>query len=77
VPEFTPPLNITEIEVEEGIAIIDQALTDVTNGLVTGRDVGAALNVIGCPEVKCFCEIAFVKKPVKSFQNNGLVLFFL
>jgi 4-aminobutyrate aminotransferase len=39
VLEFTPPLTITESEVAEGIAIIDQALTDVGKGLVSDADV--------------------------------------
>jgi 4-aminobutyrate aminotransferase len=39
VLEFTPPLTLKEDEVQEGIAIIDQAITDVTNGLVSDRDV--------------------------------------
>ena len=39
VLEFTPPLTITESEVAEGLAIIDQALTDVGKGLVSDADV--------------------------------------
>jgi 4-aminobutyrate aminotransferase len=39
VLEFTPPLTITESEVAEGVAIVDQALTDVSNGLVSDADV--------------------------------------
>ena len=39
VLEFTPPLTITESEVAEGLAIIDEALTDVGNGLVSDADV--------------------------------------
>jgi 4-aminobutyrate aminotransferase len=39
VLEFTPPLTITESEVEEGLAIIDQALCDVDKGLVSDADV--------------------------------------
>jgi 4-aminobutyrate aminotransferase len=39
VLEFTPPLTLTAPEVEEGVAIIDQAMTDVGNGLVSDADV--------------------------------------
>jgi 4-aminobutyrate aminotransferase len=39
VLEFTPPLTLSETEAEEGVAIIDQAMTDVNNGLVTDADV--------------------------------------
>jgi 4-aminobutyrate aminotransferase len=39
VLELTPPLTLTEAEVDEGVAIIDQALTDVGNGLVSDADV--------------------------------------
>jgi 4-aminobutyrate aminotransferase len=39
VLEFTPPLTITESEVAEGLAIIDEALTDVGKGLVSDADV--------------------------------------
>jgi 4-aminobutyrate aminotransferase len=39
VLEFTPPLTLSDAEAEEGIAIIDQAMTDVNNGLVTDADV--------------------------------------
>jgi 4-aminobutyrate aminotransferase len=39
VLELTPPLTMTEAEVDEGAAIIDQALTDVGNGLVSDTDV--------------------------------------
>jgi len=39
VLEFTPPLTLSEAEVEEGVAIIDQALTDVGNGVVSDADV--------------------------------------
>jgi 4-aminobutyrate aminotransferase len=39
VLEFTPPLTLTEAEADEGVAIIDQALTDVGNGLVSDADV--------------------------------------
>jgi 4-aminobutyrate aminotransferase len=39
VLELTPPLTLTEAEVDEGAAIIDQAMTDVGNGLVSDADV--------------------------------------
>ncbi len=39
VLELTPPLTLTDAEAEEGAAIIDQALTDVANGLVTDQEV--------------------------------------
>jgi 4-aminobutyrate aminotransferase len=39
VLELTPPLTLSEAEAREGIAIIDQALTDVTRGLVSDADV--------------------------------------
>jgi len=39
VLEFTPPLTLSAAEAEEGIAIIDQALTDVGHGLVSDADV--------------------------------------
>jgi 4-aminobutyrate aminotransferase len=39
VLELTPPLTLSPSEVEEGVALIDQALTDVTRGLVSDRDV--------------------------------------
>ncbi|MFI4890026.1 MAG: aspartate aminotransferase family protein [Steroidobacterales bacterium] len=39
VLEFTPPLTLSEAEVEEGVAIVDQAMTDVTRGLVSDADV--------------------------------------
>ena len=39
VLEFTPPLTLSEAEVEEGIAIVDQAMTDVASGLVSDADV--------------------------------------
>jgi 4-aminobutyrate aminotransferase len=39
VLEFTPPLTLSETEVDEGIAIVDQAMTDVSNGLVSDADV--------------------------------------
>ena len=39
VLEFTPPLTITPAEVDEGAAIVDQALTDVGKGLVSDADV--------------------------------------
>jgi len=33
------PLTLTEAELEQGVAIIDQALTDVGRGLVSDADV--------------------------------------
>jgi 4-aminobutyrate aminotransferase len=39
VLEFTPPLTLSEAEAEEGVALVDQALTDVTQGLVSDADV--------------------------------------
>jgi 4-aminobutyrate aminotransferase len=39
VLEFTPPLTLSEPEVEEGLAIIDQAMLDVGNGRVADADV--------------------------------------
>ncbi len=39
VLELTPPLTLTEAEAEEGAAIIDRALTDVSAGAVSDADV--------------------------------------
>ncbi len=39
VLELTPPLTLTEAEVEEGVAIIDRAMTDVGQGAVTDAEV--------------------------------------
>jgi 4-aminobutyrate aminotransferase len=39
VLELTPPLTLNEAEADEGVAIVDQALTDVENGLVSDADV--------------------------------------
>src|SRR5579863_5025878 len=39
VLELTPPLTLTDAEAEQGIAIIDQALTDVGRGLIADADV--------------------------------------
>jgi len=39
VLEFTPPLTLTEAEADEGVAIVDQAINDVVNGLVADADV--------------------------------------
>ena len=39
VLELTPPLTLSEAEAEEGIDIIDRAMTDVRNGLVSDADV--------------------------------------
>ena len=39
VLEFTPPLTLSEAEVDEGVAIIDRAMSDVSSGLVSDSDV--------------------------------------
>jgi 4-aminobutyrate aminotransferase len=39
VLELTPPLTLSEAEAEEGIDIIDRAMSDVTRGLVSDADV--------------------------------------
>lgn len=39
VLEFTPPLTLSEAEADAGVAIVDQALTDVGAGLVADADV--------------------------------------
>ena len=39
VLELTPPLTLSEAEADEGVAIVDQAMTDVENGLVSDADV--------------------------------------
>jgi 4-aminobutyrate aminotransferase len=39
VLELTPPLTLTEAEADEGVAIIDRALSDVSRGLVADEDV--------------------------------------
>jgi 4-aminobutyrate aminotransferase len=39
VLEFTPPLTLSESEVAEVLAIIDQALTDASKGLVSDAEV--------------------------------------
>jgi 4-aminobutyrate aminotransferase len=39
VLEITPPLIMTEAEVDEGVAILDQALADVAAGLVSDEHV--------------------------------------
>jgi 4-aminobutyrate aminotransferase len=39
VLELTPPLTLTEAEVDEGVAIIDAAMSDVCKGLVSDADV--------------------------------------
>ena len=41
VLEFTPPLIISEEEIDEGLAILDQALEDVAAGKVSDEDVAA------------------------------------
>jgi 4-aminobutyrate aminotransferase len=40
VLELTPPLTLAEAEAEEGVAIIDRAMTDVTRGAVADEAVG-------------------------------------
>ncbi|MDE0388130.1 MAG: aspartate aminotransferase family protein [Rhodospirillales bacterium] len=44
VLEITPPLNVSEAECDEGLAIIDQALTDVAEGRVSDEAVQAYMN---------------------------------
>jgi 4-aminobutyrate aminotransferase len=39
VLELTPPLTLTQREADEGIAIIDQAMSDVARGMVSDQDV--------------------------------------
>jgi 4-aminobutyrate aminotransferase len=39
VLELTPPLTLTDAEAEQGIAIIDQALSDVGRGMIADADV--------------------------------------
>jgi 4-aminobutyrate aminotransferase len=39
VLEFTPPLTLSEFEIDEGVAIVDQAMTDVSNGIVSDAEV--------------------------------------
>jgi 4-aminobutyrate aminotransferase len=39
VLELTPPLTLSESEAEEGIAILDQAMSDVGRGLVSDQDI--------------------------------------
>lgn len=41
VLEFMPPLTLTEDEVTEGAAIVDQAIADVTAGKVSDADVAS------------------------------------
>ena len=44
VLEITPPLNLSDAECEEGLTIIDQALTDVAEGRVSDEAVQAYMN---------------------------------
>ena len=44
VLEITPPLNLSDAECEEGLAIVDQALTDVAEGRVSDEAVQAYMN---------------------------------
>jgi len=39
VLELTPPLTLSKAEAQEGVAIIDQAMTDVSHGLVSDADI--------------------------------------
>jgi len=39
VLEFTPPLTLGVSEVAEALGIIDEAITDVSNGRVSDADV--------------------------------------
>jgi 4-aminobutyrate aminotransferase len=39
VLELTPPLTLTEAEAEEGVAIIERAMTDVAHGMVSDAAV--------------------------------------
>lgn len=41
VLEFMPPLTLTEDEVTEGVAIVDQAMADVSAGKVSDADVAS------------------------------------
>jgi len=40
VLEITPPLTITAAEVDRGMEILEQALTDVERGLVPDERIG-------------------------------------
>ena len=44
VLEITPPLTVSEAEVEEGLDIIDRALGDVATGVVSDENVQAFMN---------------------------------
>ena len=44
VLEITPPLTVSEAEVEEGLDIIDRALSDVAKGAVSDESVQAFMN---------------------------------
>ena len=44
VLEITPPLNLSDAECDEGLAIIDQALIDVAEGRVSDEAVQAYMN---------------------------------
>jgi 4-aminobutyrate aminotransferase len=39
VLEFTPPLTLSAAEIDEGVSIIDQAMTDVERGAVSDAAV--------------------------------------
>ena len=44
VLEITPPLNVSEAEIEEGLDIIDRALGDAASGVVADDSVQAFMN---------------------------------
>ena len=44
VLEITPPLTVSEAEIEEGLDIIDRTLTDVAKGVVSDESVQAFMN---------------------------------
>ena len=44
VLEITPPLTISEAEIEEGLDIIDRALGDAAEGVVPDEAVQAFMN---------------------------------
>ena len=39
--ELTPPLTISEDEIDEGLSILDRALEDVAAGRVSDEDIAA------------------------------------